>query len=55
MTHLSTHQIDGAPTCWTNQLWVTNDGDYIVCTFKYQSFKYDEPCYLSPSGDYPID
>ena len=55
MTLLSIHQIAVAPSGWTNQLYVTSDGDYMVATFKYDSLKSEDPCHLSPAGDYPID
>jgi hypothetical protein len=48
-THLFSVSYPNCPG-WTEQYYLTSEGDYYVATFKYDSLKGDTPVYLDPAG-----
>ena len=50
MISLATFTIPNAPA-WTQELYLTNTGDYYIALLKYGNCKADEPYFLDPAGD----
>jgi hypothetical protein len=46
---IATNEFPNSP--WFEQIYLDNDGNYNVATFKGQSIKYDCPIFLSPAGE----
>ena len=49
VTIIRTNTFQGTP--WWEQIYLDQDGNYGVATFKYESIKADSPCFLEPAGE----
>lgn len=36
---------------WNERIFILDNGDYWVGTFKYDSLKVESPCFLQPAGE----